>query len=52
MLPAAAAENVNEILADAGVPAGAIASGKIFAIYLVASYAHLYWAAAFFVRDL
>ena len=52
MLSGAAAENANGVLADAGVPAGGITSGKIVAIDLVAAYALLYWAAGFFVLDL
>lgn len=39
-----------EVLADAGVPAGAIASGKILAIYLVAAYACLNWATSLFYQ--
>ncbi len=41
-----------EVLADAGVPTGCIASGKIVAINLIAAYALLYWAAGGFSLDL
>jgi hypothetical protein len=51
MLSGAAAEKTNGVLADAGLPVGAIASGKLLAIDLVAAHACFYWAAGLFDQN-